>query len=259
VESYRTDEEQVEALKRWWEENGRSTLAAIIIALSLGFAWQTWKGHDQQQREGASDAYQAMIQAMAAASSGGGDDERQQAVALAEALKNNYGDSTYAQFGALHLARLAVEAGDLVEAEAQLRWVLGAADKGTDTFWVAQLRLARVLAASGEADQALAILDGAGDTPYQASYAMARGDILLQLGRQDEARDAYTRARMHAAAQPGQVNLMTLDAKLQSLSPVAPQAVAGGAAASPAETDAGGVSEAEDPVTDVLSGQAEAQ
>ena len=38
MEQYRTEEEQVEALKKWWEENGRSTIVAVIVALGLGFA-----------------------------------------------------------------------------------------------------------------------------------------------------------------------------------------------------------------------------
>jgi predicted negative regulator of RcsB-dependent stress response len=225
VEQYRTEDEQVEALKRWWDENGRSTIAAIIIALSAGFAWQTWKGWDERKREGASDAYQAMLQVAAGTSA----DQRREAVELAEALKENYGGSTYAQFAALHLARLAVEAGDLAEAQAQLRWVLGKADKGSDIAQVAQVRLARVLASSGEAGQALTILEQAGEGPYSASYALARGDILLQLGRDAEALQAYTEARMHAAAQPGQVNLATLEQKLQSLTPVASEPPAGAA------------------------------
>jgi predicted negative regulator of RcsB-dependent stress response len=223
VEQYRTEEEQVEVLKRWWEENGRSTLAAIIIALSAGFAWQTWKGWDQRQRENASDAYQAMIQVAAGTSA----EERQQAEELAQSLRENHGGTTYAQFAALHLARLAVEDGDLAEAQAQLRWVLGKADKGSDTAQVAQLRLARVLAAAGEPDQGLSILEQAGEGAYQASYAMARGDILLQQGRESEARQAYTEARMHAAAYPGQVNLATLEQKLQSLTSLTPESLSG--------------------------------
>ena len=34
MEEYRTEEEQVEALRRWWNENGRSTIVAIIVALA---------------------------------------------------------------------------------------------------------------------------------------------------------------------------------------------------------------------------------
>ena len=34
MEQYRTEEEQVEALRKWWDENGRSTVIAVIIALA---------------------------------------------------------------------------------------------------------------------------------------------------------------------------------------------------------------------------------
>ena len=47
MEEYRTEEEQVEALRRWWDENGRSTIAAIVIALSVGFGWQAWKSNEE--------------------------------------------------------------------------------------------------------------------------------------------------------------------------------------------------------------------
>jgi len=218
VDQYRTEEEQVEALRRWWDENGKSTIAAIIIALSVGFGWQTWKSNDQQQRENASDIYQAMLQAM-----GAGDASAEQGLAgidLAERLKADYSGSTYAQFAALHLARLAVTNNDLSEAEAQLRWVLGKADRGSDTALVAQMRLARVVASSGDTDQALAILQEVGEGPYQASYAVARGDILLALGRNDEARVAYNQALMLAASSQGQIDMPALEQKLQSLNPV---------------------------------------
>ena len=218
MDQYRTEEEQVEALRRWWDENGKSTIAAIVIALSVGFGWQTWKANDQSQQENASDIYQAMLQTM-----GSGDASPEQALAgigLAQELKADYGGSTYAQFAALHLARIAVDNGDLPEAEAQLRWVLGKADRGSDVALVAQMRLARVVASSGDTDQALAILQEADEGPYQASYAVARGDILLALGRDDDARVAYNQARMLAASSQGQINMPALEQKLQSLNPV---------------------------------------
>ena len=109
---------------------------------------------------------------------------------------------------------------DLAEAEAQLRWVLGKADHGSDTALVAQMRLARVVASLGDNDQALAILEEVGEGPYQASYAVARGDILLALEREDEARTAYNQARMLAMGKQGQINMPALEQKLQSLNPV---------------------------------------
>ena len=215
MDTYRTEDEQVEALKRWWDENGRSTIAAIVLALIAGFGWQAWKDFDQGQQVAASDLYQSLLQAVSAPT-----DNAAAVRQVAAQLKSEFGGSTYAQFAALHLARLAVTDGDLAAAEAELRWVLAKADSGSDIADITQLRLARVLAAQGNTDQALSILaQGEGGT-YAASYAMARGDVLLGLDRRDEARAAYTEARALAGAEGGAPPLSTLEQKLQSLSPM---------------------------------------
>ena len=214
MDTYRSEDEQVEALKRWWDENGRSTIAAIVLALVAGFGWQGWKDFDQGQTAAASDLYQSLLQSLSTETA-----NADQAKVIASQIKTEFGGSTYAQFAALHHARLAVSEGDLVTAEAELRWVLAKADAGSDVARVSQQRLARVLAAAGDTDQALSIL-GQDAGPYAASYAMARGDILLGLGQENEARAAYTEARALAGADGSAMPLAILEQKLQSLNPM---------------------------------------
>jgi len=219
VEQYRTEEEQLEALRRWWNENGRSTVAAVVIALAASFGWQSWKTNEAQQQERASDRYQVLLRAIST-QAGSPESQAGQGAKLAEQLKSDYSGSTYAQFAALHLAAMAVNDSKLPEAEKQLRWVLGKASKGSDTAQVAQLRLARVLAASGDIDQALSILGETGAGSYAATYAAAEGDILLAAGRNDEALDAYSKALAQAGGDGGRVNLPVLQQKMQSLVPI---------------------------------------
>ena len=222
MEPYRTEDEQVEALRRWWDENGRSTIVAVVLALGVGFGWQGWQGYREQQAEAASNVYQALLRGVSGQAGATSD-----AAALGEQIKRDYADSTYAQFAALHLAAMAVEEGDMAAAESELRWVLGRAAKGSDTAQVAQLRLARVLASNGDAEQALAILDEGAQGSYQASYAVARGDILLARGDVDQARAAYTSAQsLVAMGGQGGVNLPSLQTKLQSLTPMPPRELA---------------------------------
>lgn len=223
MESYRTEEEQLEVLKRWWNENGRSIVIGVVIALAGTIGWQSWQSSRAQQQQAASDVYQAMLRSMSARVPSSDD---LQSVGLANQLKSEHGGTTYAQFAALHLASMAVGDGELARAEEELRWVLGKAAKGSDTQQVAQMRLARVLAASGQTEQALAILSEAGEGAYAASYAVAEGDILLAAGRDDEARTAYGKA-LALSGGGGMVNLPALQQKLQSLTPVAPRALEG--------------------------------
>jgi len=218
VESYRTEEEQVEALRRWWDENGRSTIVAIILALGLGFGYQGWKGYKVDNAEAASDLYQRMLQAFSAPALS--PEQQEIALQLAVQLKADYSSSTYAQFASLQLARVAVAQNNLAEAQAELRWVLGKADKGSDVARIAQLRLARVLAASGEPDQALSILEQGGEGPYKASYTVARGDILLSVDRAEEAAEAYAMALAFAAGDDSAgIDLVAVEQKLQALNP----------------------------------------
>lgn len=223
MESYRTEDEQVEAIRRWWDENGKSTLVAIVVALSAGFGWQAWKGHEAEQAQVASGIYQEMLDNLDGESRSL--KQLKTAADLASKLKEEFPASSYAQFAALHLASLAVTQDQLPQAETQLRWVLSRADKGGDVAQLTELRLARVLAASGKADQALDILQSAGTGSYSASYAVAKGDVLLQLGRKDEARDAYSDALTLMGPDASQLNLMTLNQKLQSLNPIPGRAV----------------------------------
>lgn len=216
MEEYRTEEEQLEALGRWWSENGRSIVATVVIALAASFGWQSWKSNEAQQMELASDNYQALLRAMSEQAESPSADVTE----LAEQLKSEYSSSTYAQFAALHLAAIAVQDNKLSTAQEQLRWVLVKASKGSDAAQVAQLRLARVLAASGDIDQALSVLGEAGTGTYGATYAAAEGDILFAAGRDDEARDAYSKALALAGGESGRVNLPALQQKLQSLVPV---------------------------------------
>ncbi|MEQ8516793.1 MAG: tetratricopeptide repeat protein [Chromatocurvus sp.] len=217
MESYRTEEEQVEALKRWWEENGRNLIIAVAVALSVGFGWQAWQSNREQQALAASAVYQRMLEALGSEAGQGAGDAR----SLAGELKTDYGSSVYARFAALHLARLAVEAGDLSGAESELRWVVSKADSGSDLYQLAQLRLARVTAARGDVEQALAILDGTASNAYAGAYALARGDILMAADRQEEAGEAYAMAR--SSLEEGQAPPV-LAQKLEHLNPIPPRA-----------------------------------
>ena len=216
MESYRTEEEQVEAIKRWWSENGRMIIIAVAVALSLGFGWQAWQSNRQEQSLAASSLYQSMLQAMDSEDAA----TAREATDRAEQLKSEFGSSVYARFAALHLARLAVEDGDLARAETEPRWAVSKADKSSDLHQVAQLRLARVTAARGDTDAALALLERGSGTAYAGAYALARGDILMAADRREEANEAYLQAR--GSLDAGQSPPL-LSQKLQHLNPVSPR------------------------------------
>ena len=182
MEVYNSEQEQVEALKAWWDKNGRSSLVALAVFLLSVVGWQQWDGHRKGIAEAASTHYQKMVEMMGKDSTN--------AMEAGRALIANYPDSIYAVMASMTMAKLAVEQKDLDGAAAHLRSAMQQSDQ-PELAELARLRLARVELAQGNHDAALATLAG-GET--SAGSDELRGDILLAQGSVDAARDAYTKA-----------------------------------------------------------------
>ena len=192
AEGYQTEDEQVEALKKWWKENGKSTLATIAIAIAGVFGFQAWQQQQQAEVDAASAVYQNLLLATGEQNAEATMEQRLTANHLANTLKADFPSSTYARFAALHKASLAVTAKDLTSAEEELRWVL-ASKPSAEIAVQTRLRLARVLSAQGNHDAALQQL--LGDSGANANaYEEVKGDIYLAQGNKTEAALAYQKA-----------------------------------------------------------------
>jgi predicted negative regulator of RcsB-dependent stress response len=210
--------EQVEALKRWWQENRWFVIAGIVIGVSAVGGWRAWEWWTVRQAEAASALYAKVASAVVARDAAGYD-------AQLATLVKDYARTPYAANAALLVAKAAVDAGDLAKAKLQLGWVAAhAADDGLKLL--AQVRLARVQLAAGEHDAALATLDALGDAgAFEAQAQEVRGDTLRVLGRIEDARKAYQAAL--AASGDGLADEDLIELKLADLGPAATVAEAG--------------------------------
>ena len=213
MDAYRTEDEQLEALKRWWKENGTSTLLTIVVVVGGYFGWQAWQTRQQQQAEVASVAYQQLLQLSMAIEQEATDTRYATASHLSDTLKTDFPGSVYAQYAALMQAKLLVARNDLAAAEAELRWVLASGPE-LPLQQISTLRLARVLFASDRADQALALINGADYGEFAGAYYELRGDIETTQGNTDAARQAYQNA-MEQSPASGAAPLVRM--KLESL------------------------------------------
>ena len=185
---FETEEQQVEALKRWWAENGRAVIFGIGLGLALIFAFRAWQTYKVSVAQDASGAYTEILESLAK------EDDGEQFLSLVKDIKDDHGGSPYAALASLAEARYQVEQNQLPEAESALRW---AVDKGAykEIVPVAKLRLARVLRAQDKHKDALKVLDSVSSTAYTGHVEEIRGDIHLDLGEASQAASAYQRAR----------------------------------------------------------------
>lgn len=180
-----SEEEQVEALKKWWKENGKSVVAGVVLGLGGVFGWQYWTQHQQQVAEQASRQFEQLNSSVAAGSGA--------TATQAEAMIAQYEQTPYAVFAALNLAKVKFQQGDIDGATEQLQWVIAKADDPS-LQQIARLRLARLLLDQGKLDEASGLIAQAPSDHFKGDLAELRGDIALQKGDRAAARQAYKEA-----------------------------------------------------------------
>lgn len=203
------EEEQLEAISQWWQENRVSVIAAVVLTLGGTIGWSQYEDYISENAVAAADAYDSLLQERESG-------EAAEELALISAgLRESHAGETFADFASLQVAAAAVEAGNLVLARAELESVMASVELDSTLGQLVQLRLARVMAASGDEAGAVAILVQ-GSSSFPASYAQALGDIYLAAGREAEALLAYESAQTESLALGGQLGLV--DLKVSGLS-----------------------------------------
>ncbi len=191
MNDYVTDEQQVEALKKWWAENGRYLIGGVVLGLAILFGWNSWKDYKENRAKAASGLYSQLEKAVLSA-------DEARAKALRGELVNDYSATPYASAAEMIMARAAADRNDLNTAELNLRSAIELALQ-PEFQEVAELRLANVLIAAGKVDEALEILNREWSAAYTSLREELRGDAYQAQGKLDAAREAYDKAILTAA------------------------------------------------------------
>lgn len=181
-----TEEQQVEAIKSWWKENGIAIFAGIAIGLAALYGFRYWTDYRAEQAGSASALYEEVQKHLQQKKTG-------EAITRAQQIISDYSRTPYAALSALMLARLAVDKNEMDEAKTRLQWVLDNS-RQTQHEHIARQRLASVLLAEGSHDAALALLSNIKGGGFTGSYAEIRGDIYLAKDDRKAAHDAYDKA-----------------------------------------------------------------
>jgi predicted negative regulator of RcsB-dependent stress response len=207
LDVYSTEDEQVEAIKKWWNENGKSAVFGVVLGLGAIFGWRTWQAHIIAQAESASEIYQsALISA--------GQDNRDQARGQAMDVITNYSDTGYVVMARMVLAYIETLDSNYDEAEEQLRLALDVAENETIKQEI-NLRLARVYITNNKLSQAMSVLETTPPESFSSQYHELKGDVYAQQGDIENAKQSYQQAIEDAQSTAFDTSLLNL--KINSL------------------------------------------
>ena len=212
MEGYTSESEQVEAIKKWWRDNGKGIALGLIVGLGGLGGYRYWNGMQDAQAENASVNYEQFLNL---AAQGGGKD----AMETGQAILTAYPKSTYARLTALLMAKLAVDDGKLDDGKKHLQWVIDNAG-GDELVAIARARMAQIILAEGAADAALKTFRQIGKA-QAPQFAEIEGDILAALGKKDDAAKAYAAAQTVVADAGGDPRLIELKIESLGLDPAA--------------------------------------
>jgi len=182
VEIYQTEEQQVEAIKSYWQENGNMIIAGIVLGFVGFIGFNYYKDNKLADELAVSDSYQTLIENSVKDSKGFSEN--------AAKFINENSTTSYASLTALALAKDAANTQDWLAAQTQLTAAIASAP--TDGIkGIASLRLARVQVELAQYEQALATLAKPLPASFTAAVEEIKGDTYLLQGKKELARNAY--------------------------------------------------------------------
>jgi predicted negative regulator of RcsB-dependent stress response len=187
MKEYETEEQQIEALKKWWKENGTSLIVGLFVGVSALFGWRYYVEQNNLHAIQASDLYMQVMQSTALQRV---DDKT---IDINNKLINEYSDTPYAALSLLALAKFDYEKDNIDAAVAQLELAIKHANDDL-IKQISSLRLVQLYIEQKNYSEAMALLNEPHDAAYDARFEELKGDLYYAKGDVDQARMAYDKA-----------------------------------------------------------------
>ncbi len=184
---YETEEQQLEAIKKWWKENSSMVVTGVAVGVAAIFGWQYYQTESINHSVQASVLYEQVIMLSE------NPDKLNDQIASANQLEAEFKDTPYASLSALVIARQQITAGQSEKAEQQYRWVIENSQQD-ELKYLAKIRLCRLLLANKQIDQALSLLNETYPPSFNEMVFELQGDVLLTKGDKAQAKLAYKKA-----------------------------------------------------------------
>jgi predicted negative regulator of RcsB-dependent stress response len=177
------EQEQLEALKAWWKDNGSFVLGTLLVVVVAMGGWRGWQYYQNKQSTEAATLYAEFTRQLQS-------NDAKRVNDAAAAVMEKYSGTAYASRAALMAAQVNEYGKDIARAKTQLQWAIEHAGEATLKD-VARLRLAAILLDEQAYDDAMKLLNAAHPDSFNGLYADLKGDVLSAQGKTDEARTAY--------------------------------------------------------------------
>ncbi len=187
------EDEQVEALKNWWKENGKAVFVGAAIGVAIVVSVIYWRDYKHERAETASLTYSEFAEAVQ-------NNKDEVIKSTLQKLQSDFQATPYAALAVLVVAKRNIDTGNYADAETNLGWAVKNATHDSIGH-LSRIRLARVLIQQNRVDEALALIEPMHEPAFEVEYAELRGDAYKIQGKNDKAREAYTQALNDAGIQ----------------------------------------------------------
>ena len=196
------EEQEINQLKDWWKENGKTIIIAFILGVGGMFGWRYWQAHQAEKIAQASAQYDSLIYSAQ-------QDEQAKKANIEQFVQAN-SKTAYAVFALLDEAKKATEKQDFAAAEANLNQALTQSQDEVLTSIVA-LRLSAVQFQLGQLDNALTTLNQVKGESFNARKAILTGDIQVAKGDKVAAKNSFEQAQQSGSQLEQQMAKMKLN------------------------------------------------
>ena len=179
IEISDSEEEQVDKLKKWWDSNGKQIIAGAVLGLAGIFGWNYYVDYQDSQALNARALYLSYASDSAN-------------IGAYDKLIKDHSSSSYADQGTLIMAKYLFDAGNYSLALDAIKPLLSREDSVIAS--TAALRTASLYLELGQHQEALDVLSLENADGFSGLFYNLAGDIYLDLGNSEEARNNYALA-----------------------------------------------------------------
>ncbi len=185
MEIYQTEEQQVEAIKSFWQKNGNYLITLVLVGLGAFVGNSLYQDHRLAEEVAVSKAYQDVIEKLEVNTL-----ETQEKLTLGDKFIADNAGSGYVALTALAMAK---ETANVKDWEKTAQYLQAAVDASANEGikGIAVTRLARVQVQLSQYEAALSTLATELPASFTVTVEEIKGDIYLKQDKKELARIAY--------------------------------------------------------------------